>query len=168
MDHIDALTQSLVAHVFGRPAIAGDVFVDRLAAPHRRPETSGEHLLQSGECLSDHDRVISLPRCIDHADREAGAGERSGDPAQRETRMALGRSPWCEVIGAHRSVESCALGADHGIQEHARCDLLVRRMKTDDHHAPSLPSNGRVRERWTPDNGSGKMRRSPGFDPHAA
>ena len=112
-----------------RPFVAGHVLVHGLAAAERRPESTGEHLLEGRDRLRADHRVIPLTGRGDHAEREGRRGQRGAEPAPGVARLALRDAPRREVIGAHRAVE-------------ARPPRLGRRRRGDDSGGPAHARRG--------------------------
>ena len=79
-DHLDAFEQSGVSVGLGRPRVAGDVLVQRLAGAEGRPEAAGEQLAEGRDRLSGDRRVGALAGGRDHAEGQGGRLHRGAEP----------------------------------------------------------------------------------------
>ena len=138
-DDIDALEQAGVSVGLGRPRVAGDVLVERLAGAEGRPEAPREQLAERRDRLGDDRRVVALPGGRDDAEGQGGRLHRGAEPRPGVAGFALALAPGRQVIGAHRRLEAGRLGRLHGGEQPGRRDLLVRGVEPDDRHLPSVP-----------------------------
>ena len=75
-DDADALQQPGVTGRLGRPAIAGDVLVRRLAGAEGHHQPAGEQVEEGGDRLGDDRRVVALAGGVHHAEGHARGGHR--------------------------------------------------------------------------------------------
>ncbi len=68
-DDVDALNETLVAHLLARPP-CGDSFVGGFAGSEGRPESAWEHLRECRDRLGHYRGVVALPGCVDDPERQ--------------------------------------------------------------------------------------------------
>ena len=78
-DDVNAFDEALVANLLARPHFSGYPLVRCFTGSERRPESTRKHLRKSRDRLGDDRRVVALPGCIDHAERNAGRGQRGAE-----------------------------------------------------------------------------------------
>jgi hypothetical protein len=146
-DDVDALPQPRLPHLLARPGVAGDVLVEVLAGPERRPEPAGVHRRERRHRLRRDRRVVALARRRHHAERQRRRLQRGAQPGERERRLSLPLAPREEVVGAHGRGETGVLGGPDGRQERGGVHLLVGGVEADDGHTGCLPAVREIRPR---------------------
>jgi hypothetical protein len=124
-DNVDALQQAGIARRLVRPAIARDVFVERLSRTERCPEPAGIELGDRRDRLREDHRMVALSGRGHDPERKAGRLHGGAEPRPGEPGMSLPLAPRCEMIRAHRRAEAGVLGRHHRREERARRKLLM-------------------------------------------
>ena len=90
--------RALRSFFFG-PAVAGYVFVHKLAAAYGYPEFSGFHFAKRGYGLRNYGRMVALAGGVYDAEFEVGGLHGGAEPAPGKTAFALVFAPGVKMIG---------------------------------------------------------------------
>jgi hypothetical protein len=132
---LDSLLEHLQSHVGLWPAVAEDVFVERLAAADAEGEVAVEQDLRGGRGLGDDGGVNADGRAGDgrrHRQADAGARE-SADHAPDERRLALLAVPRVVVVGDPEPVEPGPFGGARLSYQLRRSIFLTRQEEAQSH-----------------------------------